>query len=112
MRSEPSPTRSRHAGAAHGHWTDAGQDLALGRMPGANQPLAAVVGQLVGMASARLQPRPRRPAPAAIAHHCAKPVPQRVALAYFSPRRPLWLAAHHHSASPGARPALAGAATD
>jgi hypothetical protein len=45
MRSEPSPTRSR-AGAAHGDRTDAGQDLALGQMPVANQPLAAVVGQL------------------------------------------------------------------
>src|SRR6516164_9126277 len=36
--------------AAHGDRTDAGHDLALGQMPVAHQPLATVIGQLVGMA--------------------------------------------------------------
>ena len=38
-----------HARAAHGDWTDAGHDLALGQMPVADQPMAAVLRQLVGM---------------------------------------------------------------
>src|SRR5262245_57012796 len=38
-----------HARAAHGDRADAGHDLALGQMPVAHQPLAAVIGQLVGM---------------------------------------------------------------
>jgi hypothetical protein len=40
-----------HARAAHCDRTDAGHDLALGQMPVAHQPLAAVIGQLVGMAA-------------------------------------------------------------
>src|SRR6516225_3569312 len=36
--------------AAHGDRTDAGHNLALGQMPVAHQPLATVIGQLVGMA--------------------------------------------------------------
>src|SRR5690349_16605665 len=36
--------------AAHGDRTDASHDLALGQMPVAHQPLATVIGQLVGMA--------------------------------------------------------------
>jgi len=39
-----------HARAAHGDRADAGHDLALGQMPVAHQPPAAVVGQLIGMA--------------------------------------------------------------
>src|SRR5262249_24184053 len=35
--------------AAHGDRPDAGHDLALGQMPVTHQPLAAIVGQLVGM---------------------------------------------------------------
>src|SRR6201987_5180913 len=38
-----------HARAAHGDWPDAGHDPPLGQMPGAAQPMAAVVRQLVGM---------------------------------------------------------------
>src|SRR5262245_12905404 len=38
-----------HARTAHGHWTDAGHDLALGQIPVSHQPLAPVRGQLVGM---------------------------------------------------------------
>jgi hypothetical protein len=40
-----------HARAAHRDRTDAGHDLALGQMSVAHQPLAAVVGELVGMAA-------------------------------------------------------------
>src|ERR1700716_963182 len=40
-----------HARAAHRHRTDAGHDLTLGQMSVAHQPLAAVVGLLVGMAA-------------------------------------------------------------
>jgi hypothetical protein len=40
-----------HARTAHGDRTDAGHDLALGQMPVAHQPLATVIGQLVGMAA-------------------------------------------------------------
>src|SRR6516162_2900611 len=36
--------------AAHGDRSDASHDLALGQMPVAHQPLATVIGQLVGMA--------------------------------------------------------------
>ena len=38
------------ARAAHGDRTDASHDLTLGQMPVADQPLAAILGQLVGMA--------------------------------------------------------------
>src|SRR6266700_3073573 len=38
-------------GAAHGDRTDAGHDLALRQMPMAHQPLAAVSGELVGVAA-------------------------------------------------------------
>ena len=38
-----------HPRAAHRDRTDAGHDLAFGQMPVAHQPLAAVIGQLVGM---------------------------------------------------------------
>jgi hypothetical protein len=40
-----------HAGAAHRDRTDAGHDFALGQMPVAHQPLAAIIGELVGMAA-------------------------------------------------------------
>jgi hypothetical protein len=40
-----------HARAAHCDRTDPGHDLALGQMPVAHQPLAAVICQLVGMAA-------------------------------------------------------------
>ncbi len=40
----PSPTAVAHARAAHGDRADAGHDLALGQMPVAHQPLAAVLG--------------------------------------------------------------------
>ena len=40
-----------HPRAAHRDRTDAGHDLALGQMPVAHQPLAAVIGELVGMAA-------------------------------------------------------------
>ena len=39
-----------HARATHRDRTDAGHDLAFGQMSVAHQPLAAVVGELVGMA--------------------------------------------------------------
>ena len=51
MRSAAFADAVAHARAAHGDRTDAGHDLALGQMPVAHQPLAAVVGQLVGMAA-------------------------------------------------------------
>ena len=51
MRSGAFADTVAHARAAHGDRTDAGHDLALGQMPMAHQPLAAVVGQLVGMAA-------------------------------------------------------------
>ena len=38
-----------HARTAHGDRTDAGHDLAPWQMPVTDQPLAAVVGQVVGM---------------------------------------------------------------
>ncbi len=38
-------------GATHGDGTDAGHDLALGQMPMAYQPLAAISGELVGVAA-------------------------------------------------------------
>ena len=41
----------RVPGAAHGDRTDAGHDLALGQMPMAHQPLAAIIGELVGVAA-------------------------------------------------------------
>ena len=50
MRSEPCANAITHARTPHGDWTDASHDLALGQMSVAHQPLAAVVGQLVGMA--------------------------------------------------------------
>jgi len=40
-----------HARAAHSDRTDAGHDLTLGQMPVAHQPLAAIIGELVGMAT-------------------------------------------------------------
>ena len=40
-----------HARAAHRDRTDAGYDFALGEMPVAHQPLAAITGKLVGMAA-------------------------------------------------------------
>jgi hypothetical protein len=40
-----------HARAAHSDRTDAGHDLALGQMPVAHQPPAAIIGALVGMAA-------------------------------------------------------------
>src|SRR5436853_7483219 len=38
-----------HARTTHRDRTDAGHDLALGQMPVAHQPMAAVLGQLAGM---------------------------------------------------------------
>jgi hypothetical protein len=38
-----------HAGTAHRHRTDAGHDFAFRQMPMAHQPLAASIGELVGM---------------------------------------------------------------
>jgi hypothetical protein len=38
-----------HARATHGERAYAGHDLALGQVPMAHEPLATVVGQLVGM---------------------------------------------------------------
>jgi hypothetical protein len=38
-----------NSGTTHGHWTDAGHDLALGQMPMAHQPAVAIIGQLIGM---------------------------------------------------------------
>src|SRR6516165_9502124 len=38
-----------HTWTAHRHRTDTGHDLALGQMPVAHEPLAAVLGQLVSM---------------------------------------------------------------
>jgi hypothetical protein len=38
-----------HARAPHRDCTDASRDLALGQMPVAQQPPAAIIGQLVGM---------------------------------------------------------------
>ena len=49
MRSGPSPTR-QHAWTAYATGT-IGHDLAIRQMPVAYQPLAAVIGQLVGMAT-------------------------------------------------------------
>jgi hypothetical protein len=49
-----------HTGAAHGDRADAGHDLTRGQMPVAHQPLAAVVGQLVGMADDPQAPTARR----------------------------------------------------
>jgi hypothetical protein len=43
------PTAVAHARATHGDPAYAGHDLALGQMPVAHEPLATVVGQLVGM---------------------------------------------------------------
>jgi len=40
-----------HPWAAHRDRADAGHDLALGQMPVAHQTLAAVIGELVGMAA-------------------------------------------------------------
>src|SRR4030095_17096660 len=40
-----------HARAAHSDRTDAGHDFALGQMPVAHQPPAAIIGALVGMAA-------------------------------------------------------------
>src|ERR1700719_378608 len=40
-----------HARTAHRDRTNAGHDLAFEKMPVAHQPLAAVIGQLVGMAA-------------------------------------------------------------
>src|SRR5262249_830814 len=40
-----------HARAAHSDRTDTGHDLTLGQMPVAHQPLAAIIGELVGMAA-------------------------------------------------------------
>ena len=45
-----SPDAIAHTGAAHRNRTDPRHDLALGQMPVAHQPLAAVLGQLGGMA--------------------------------------------------------------
>src|SRR5262245_64138611 len=44
-----------HARTAHGHWTDAGHDLALGQIPVSHQPLAPVRGQLVGIGTEQAQ---------------------------------------------------------
>ena len=41
------------AWVAHRDRTDAGHELALGQMPVAHQALAAVIGELVGMATAQ-----------------------------------------------------------
>jgi len=38
-----------HPRAAHADWTDAGHDLALWKMAVAHQPLAAIIGRLVGV---------------------------------------------------------------
>jgi hypothetical protein len=38
-------------GAAHGDRTDVGHDLAVGQVPMAHQPLAAISGELVGVAA-------------------------------------------------------------
>ena len=49
MRCEPSPTRSRTRGQRTADRTDAGHDLALWQMAVAHQPLAAIIGRLVGV---------------------------------------------------------------
>ncbi len=51
MRSDAFADAVAHARTAHRDRTDAGHDLALGQMPVADQPLAAIIGQLVGMAA-------------------------------------------------------------
>jgi hypothetical protein len=38
-----------HPRAAHGHRTNAGDDLALGQMSMAHQPLAAIISRLLGI---------------------------------------------------------------
>src|SRR5437016_7612507 len=50
MRSSPVPTRVTNARSAHRHRADAGHDLTLGQVTVAHQPLASIVGKLVGMA--------------------------------------------------------------